>query len=134
MNTTIPTQAEYEAREARMLQKQEERINSAPIADRRAAQNALIVAMRQPDLIQERAEWLLDGCYGFGACQRAARIQSQTRGNRQAALMQLLAIVEWQCPSEFARRGYNLLSAKEKRAVDRAVTNALMAHAAVENK
>jgi hypothetical protein len=130
MKTTIPTQAEYEAREARDLARKLAEIDAAPLSERKEAKAEYASALTDPELIQERCEWLLNGSYGFGACKAAARIQAQQRGNKAAALGLLVAALDWNCPARFAAAAYRELTSKQKKAIDKAIAKALKTQAA----
>ena len=122
----IPTQAEYEHREARMHAKHLDQIAKAPLADRRLARDRWARAIAEdPDLVGERAEWIFNGSYGYGACQAGKRIQTGTGRNKPAALGQLVAALEWMCPAPMAAAAWKQLTAKQQKAVNAALTKAL---------
>lgn len=127
----IPTLEEYVAMERRRLTQQLTQIAQAPLADRRAARKAWAAALLDPELLEHRAQWLMDGNYGWGAGLAAAEIQAQKRGNRTAALAQLLAAVEWQCPPSFAREAFTKLSKAAQRRANAAINLALKCEACV---
>lgn len=107
---------------ARKLQE----IERAPLADRREARTEWAEALKTPALIRERVEWLLDGCYGKGAYDRAHEIRNgSARMNKTAQLGQLIAALEWQCPSAFAREAWNGLAFEEQLAVTEAIQEAM---------
>ncbi len=112
MATRIPTQDEYEAREARTLQTQLARVEDAPLADRKAGAAEWADMLKDADLIGERCTWLLEGAYGFGACQRAKNIQSNRHLNRAASLCILLAALDCNCPARMAIKAYKAISLK----------------------
>lgn len=111
--TPIPTQAQYEANERRMLAKQLRQVEEAPLADRRSARNDWANALLDPVLLMERADWLLRGNCGYDAMLAARETMASGRGNRLAAFAQLLAAVEWQCPAAFAREAARDLPAPD---------------------
>jgi hypothetical protein len=128
----IPTQAEYEQQEALMHQKRLDEIEQAPLDGRRDAQTAFFAcAISDPATIGERIEWILSGSYGFGACKAAAGIVAQKRGNREAALCQLVAALEWMCPRNFAVQAYKSLTVKQQKEVNAAIRRAMKTEAAV---
>lgn len=121
----IPTHEQYVANERGLLARQLLGVELAPLADRRAARKAWGSALLDPDLLYERACWLLGGNYGYGAALAAAEIQAQKRGNRTAALAQLLAALEWQCPPGFAREAFVKLGKAAQRRANAAMNRAL---------
>lgn len=64
----VPSQHEYEMREARMYHAQVAEIEKAPLHERKAAAVDFHDAMRtEPSLVAERIGWLIDGNYGKGS-------------------------------------------------------------------
>ena len=129
--SNIPTQAEYEAQEARRLAKQLEEVECAPLADRQEARNNWQRAIAEdPALVGERIGWILNGSYGFGACKAAVEIVNGTIRNKPA-LAQLVAALEWLCPNGYARQAWRNLNAKQKKALDRAIIAAMKTEPAI---
>ena len=99
-----------------MLAAQLAAVEKAPLAERQAWRAECLDAMKDPATIQEHVSWLLEGCYGFGACKAAIAIVAQKRGNREAALMQLVAALDCACPVAMCRAAWNKLTpAQQKR-------------------
>lgn len=97
-------------------------IRKAPLTDRQDARAKFYEAMAtEPTLVADRVGWLLDGSYGHGEHLLARRIAANTRMNRAAALTQMIAALEWQCPEDFARDAWKGLSKRAQIALDRAV-------------
>jgi hypothetical protein len=117
----------YDEAEAQALARQLANVESAPLADRQAARQAYHEAMRDdPDVVAERVEWLLNGSYGYGACVRAKAIKGAGRqANRVAQIGQLIAALEWQCPTGFACQAWNRLQASERERINAAVARAI---------
>ena len=129
---SIPTQREYEAQQARLLGAQLHAVDTAPLAERREAREAYREAMAETHaIIGERVEWLIEGCYGYGACDAAARILAAKRGNKVAQLGALVAALEWRCPAKFANQAWNTLTPKQQAAVTRAIVRAMKTAPAV---
>jgi hypothetical protein len=103
MKTEIPSESAYRHNEAMALARQLNCIETASLADRRAARADWAEALHDPALVAERVRWLLDGSYGRGAYDRAWAIaRASARSNKVAQLGQLIAALEWQCPAAFA--------------------------------
>jgi hypothetical protein len=117
----IPTQAEYEAREANEAHRRTMEIERAPLKDRKEARAEWLEAMRDPSLVAERISWLIDGNYGYGQMQQAKRVIANKRLNREAALCQLIARYEWMCPGNFAADAWKSLSKAEQAALSVAI-------------
>ena len=128
-SSAIPSQADYERREAQEFQRQLRRAEEDSLPEHREACAEFLEAMReQPDLIAERLEWLFDGSYGFGAQQAARRVLT-SRGNRVAWLVQTLAAIEWRCPQRMAADAWKKLSVEERVCLDQAVRQVMRRYA-----
>jgi hypothetical protein len=122
----IPGQHEYEQREIRAAHAQQLAVQRAPLVDRKEAQLAFFKAMRDdPGLIAERIGWLLEGNYGYGQMLLAKRILQSPRMNRQAALVQMIGVFEWQSPEDMTRSAWKRLSPGEQAALGREVRAAI---------
>lgn len=115
------TNTEYERNERKQLNAQIKNVENALLQDRREARREWFEALTDEKLIRERLNWLLGGNYGKGAHDRAHEIKEQKRGNRVAAIAQLLAAVEWQCPASFAREAWNCLNKAAQKAINAAI-------------
>jgi len=134
MNTTpIPTQAQYAARERSLLYAKLRDCESQPLADRRAAKADWAEAMLNVELIEQRVEWIFNGSYGWGATDRALAIR-EGRGNRIAALGQLLACLDWNCPPREAAAAWKALKPAQRLACDRAIARAMKSAPTVISK
>jgi hypothetical protein len=117
-----PNQAEYESSERRRAMLDEQRIERAPLRDRKEAQAAYLEAMSSdPAVVAERVSWLIDGNYGYGQMQMARQIVASPRMNRESALCQLAAVFEWQCPRRMAVDAWKKLTTAQKTALSAAV-------------
>ena len=121
----MKTLAEYEANEAKEAYRRTLEIERAPIADRKAARDDWFTAMKDPSIVAERLEWLIDGNYGYGQMMEAKGILSRPRMNREAALCQLIARYEWLCPARFAAEAWNALDQSQKAALSAAVAKVI---------
>lgn len=114
----MESQEEYEARERQEHLRLVWALRGAPLAERKAARAEYLEAMRnERDIIAERLQWLFQGAYGKGSQLEAERIRANSRMNREAALGQLLAAVEWQCADSEARKAWAELTAEDQEAV-----------------
>jgi len=118
----IPSQAEYESNERRRAMLDEQRIERAPLGDRREAQAAFLEAVAtDPAAVAERIAWLIEGNYGYGQMQMARQVLGSPRMNRESALTQLAAVFEWQCPRRMAVEAWKKLTSSQKKALSQAV-------------
>jgi len=118
----IPSQSEYEQRERKEAQAKLLEVRRAPLADRKEAEAEFFAAMRDhPEIVAERVGWLIAGNYGYGSKLLADRVLQSPRMNRPAALTQMVAAFEWQCPEDHARAAWNKLSTNEQATLERAV-------------
>lgn len=129
MSNTIPTQAEYEARERADLWATLRNVEQAPLADRQEARTSWTEALidntdhagEARNLVAERVGWLLNGSYGKGSHMAAWQILGETRRNRVAALSLLIAALEWRCPGGFASEAWRKLASAQQEAVNAAI-------------
>lgn len=120
MNSRIPSQQEYENREAREFQRQLSEAEKNP--DKRADAERFREALASdPALVAERVGWLIAGNYGYGAMQAAKRVLGQKRMNRAAWLVQVTGAVEWSVPPRLVAAAWKKLSGPQKEALVRAV-------------
>jgi len=118
----IPSQTEYENSERRRAMLDEQRIERAPLADRREAQADFLAAMASdPATVAERISWIIEGNYGHGQMLMARQVVASPRMNREAALTQLVAVFEWQCPRRMAVEAWKKLTPAQKKALAAAV-------------
>lgn len=117
----IPTQAEYEDREARLYFKQLEAIEQAPLSERKEGQASFFDALQDPAHIAERVSWLFNGSYGWHSYKISRQIAANKRMNRVAALSQMVAALDHNCPVVFARQAYLKLRPDQQEAVNQAV-------------
>ena len=118
----IPSQAEYEANERHRAYVDEQRINQAPLGDRKAARDAFHEAMAEdPATVAERISWMLDGNYGYGQMVMAKEAVAAKRMNREALLTQMVGVFEWQCPRDMSRAAWTKLTPAQKKALSAAV-------------
>ena len=118
--TTMPSQQEYEAREAQEFHKQLNEVEKAPLAERKEAAQAFYEAMaHDPAVVGERVGWLIAGNYGYGSMKAAERILAMSkRANKAASLTHAVAALEWRCPIRFAMQAWKKLTPDQKRKLD----------------
>lgn len=123
----MPSQSEYESREAQLHHKQLREVESAPLDERKEGASAFHRAMKhQPDIVAERVGWLLDGNYGYGSMKAAHRVaKASGRTNKVAQLTQMIGAREWRSPPRMTATKWKTLSPSEKRALDEAVKGAI---------
>ena len=130
----IPTQAEYEEREAVDLRRKLAEVERAPLADRKAAAADYARTLAEnPDIVAERVDWLIQGSYGYGSYRAALRILADKQSNRAAQLGQMIAALEWQCPNARARQVYNGLTVTQQTNVNKRI-EAVIAEAGTATK
>lgn len=129
---SLPTQAEYESREAQMLYAQIAATSKKSGAERKEAKADWLELLGQPERLQERAEWLLGGSYGYGSWKRAQAILAAKRGNRTAQLGLLLAPLECGCSPVAARQVFMAAPESVQNAATAALMNALLEVARVQ--
>lgn len=118
--------SEYLERKRRDYYKQVEPLERAPIADRRAAAANWSKAILDPPIVAERVAWLLAGHYGYYPQVVALQVLSRNgRTNKVAAIAQLVALHEWQCPRAFAVKAWRELSPDKQTAVNQAIKDAI---------
>jgi hypothetical protein len=124
MSTTIPSQAEYEARELNRARKHYNDIQFAPLQARKDGRRAWREALQDKELIAERVSWLMNGSYGFGEMMMAKQATA-SRGNNVARMAHLIAGLEWQCPTCWAGDEWNKLPLVQRNAVNAAIQSEL---------
>lgn len=126
MTSRIPTRQEYEDRERSELVRLFGDLERLPLAERRENREEWREAMAErPELIADRIGWLFNGSYGWGAQDRARSIVTGKRGNRVAAICQLLSAVEWRCAQGEAIKAWKDLTSAQKDTLDATVTEAI---------
>lgn len=99
-------QKEYEQQERREAQRKIDEVDMAPLSDRQEARASWRDScVQHPELVAERVRWLLNGSYGYGPMKMGEEIAlKKGRFNKVAALGQLIAVLEWQCPMAWAQQ------------------------------
>ena len=110
--------SEYDMRE---YSKKMREIESAPLAERKENAAEWLRDLRDPALIAERIDWLLDGNYGYMEYRKSLQILSSPRMNRVAALSVMIAAVEWNTPQREAIAQWKKLSTSEQSALEKAI-------------
>jgi hypothetical protein len=104
----------YEQRELEEARRNEREVDSAPLAERKAAQAEFVDALKHsPSIIAERVGWLLEGQYGMGAMLQAHAITS--RMNRPATYTQMIAVLDHNCPRRLAVDAWKKLTKPEQK-------------------
>ena len=74
-----------------------------------------------PEIVAERIEWMIEGCYGHGSYLICQDILKRTRMNRIAMLSQMIGGLEWNCSSLAARQAYLTLTKAGQARIDKAI-------------
>ena len=74
-----------------------------------------------PEIVAERIEWMIEGCYGHGAYLICQDILKRTRMNRIAMLSQMIAGLEWHCSALESRKAYLTLTKAGQARIDKAI-------------
>jgi hypothetical protein len=122
MSTVIPSEAQYEAQEIAKAQREMAEVEHAPLRDRQYAAKEFYEAMRDdPARVAERIGWIFDGNYGKGHYLMARRILASPRMNRAAALTNIAAAADWQCPRSMVAAAWKKLTGPQKKMLDAAI-------------
>jgi hypothetical protein len=109
---------EYLKNERARLASRRQAWENAPLAVRKQAADDYAHLLCNPAALAEGLRWLRSGDYGAAEKAAADEILANPRLNRPAALGQLLAGVECQCPGRGAAAAYKKLTAAEKATAD----------------
>lgn len=119
--------ASFEARVS--FNRQMAHAEKAPLEERRAAGIEWAQALKEsPEIVVERIEWLIDGNYGWESYEIAREVIRNKRMNRPAWLGQTIANLEWNCPSDRARAGWNKLTPQEQESITEKIMDAIQAN------
>jgi hypothetical protein len=128
--TRIQTEAEYIERERRMLDATLERVESAPLAERKeAAREYSETLTASPDIIAQRIGWLFEGCYGKGAHDRvrgwlayAAESPKRRMNSVKVNCCVLLAALDDGCTARDAVKARKGLTVEQQTKLDELLT------------
>lgn len=128
--TRIPTEAEYVERERRMLDATLQRVESAPLAERKEAAGEYAETLTaSPDIIAERIGWLFEGCYGKGAYDRVRGwlVYANASPKRRMKSVKvnccvLLAALDDGCTASDAVKAWKRLTVEQQAALDELLT------------
>lgn len=130
--SNIPTQAQWESNELRSARVHEERVNAAPLSERKEKAIELLSALKDPRLMQERIGWLIDGNYGKGPQLQVEQVLAgSARSNKHAAITQLIGVHEWGVPRVMTVNVWKKLTHSQQAALSKAI-DAAIAAASVE--
>jgi hypothetical protein len=129
LGMTIPSQAEYEAREAEAFQRQLRNAEQGTLAEKRAYARKWEEAIRtRPDLVAQRIGWLLAGNYGFGSYKAAERALTSPNIHHFVWFTCTIAALEWTTSRAVARAACDDLPAAERARLQRAIEGVLREH------
>ena len=125
----IPTQKEYEEREAREFLRQQSAPELLTKAEKSEARKEFAAAMAHtPALVADRVSWLLAGSYGYGSYQAARRVAVNVLMTREAWMVQIIGALEWQCSRAATRSAWKELTKAQQQALNAAVLAAIAEH------
>lgn len=129
MASNIPSQHEYEMREAREFNRQLDEVERGSLAERKEAAASFYEAMaHDPGLVAERVGWLLNGSYGYGSYKAAMDVARRPRMNRAALLTQWTGALEWMSPMRMTIASWKKLTPAQKKHLDAAVMREIELH------
>lgn len=121
---SIPTQAQYEQREAQ-LHARKMAGQKRTIAEARQTIEDIYQAMLNPDFVNRDLDLLLTGSYGYGPMLAAQQIAKNRRRNRGAGLMAILAAYDHNANRGDAAQAWKLLNTEQQAALDDAILSAI---------
>ena len=127
MKKAIPSQAEYELNERGLFNAQIAAVEKSPLPDRKEGEKDFREALEIPGRMAERAEWILNGSYGFGAQLIAREVAANRRMNRAAWFGQVIAALDHGCPQAFAARAWLALPKMRQAQVNAEIIQAIEA-------
>ena len=118
---TIPTQAEYEANEFALYEKQIKQINAQPVAVKREAMADYTAKLNDAEWLANSVNLILAHNYGFWVGKIANEIAQNKRMNRCAWLAQHVALFDHNCPQSYAVKAWKALPKKQQVKVTKAI-------------
>lgn len=113
---------EHETRERIDFNRLVASVGKKSLRDRQEARAEFLLAMiESPEIVAERIGWIINGSYGAGGYFIGREVLANKRMNRAAWFTQIVAAVEWQCPTNFAVDAYKKLTAAQRAKLDAAV-------------
>lgn len=83
-------------------------------ATRQNGQDILKAMRGDADKVARLVGWLLNGNYGYGACQQAWHVVNNTRMNKPAYLVQLIGLMEWGATEAQTRAAWKKLDTEQQ--------------------
>ena len=121
---TLQTTAQYETTERNAFRHQLIRIESLPLNERREGASDFAQSL-SPERMAERADWILNGSYGFGCQLVAKEIAASPRMNRAAWFGQVIAALDHNCPAAMARKAFLSLPTDKQDEINKAIISAI---------
>lgn len=120
------TQAMYERNERARVLDNIAKASKESLEWRRMARAEYTEALKDPELLADLAQHLFNGNCGFGELQLAQQIlKASKRANKVAQLGQLIAVVHYRCPGDFASYAWNNLSKAEQAKANKALADVI---------
>jgi len=123
--TTIPTQYEYETNERARFNSDLRNVESAPLAHRKEGMKDFAESLTVDFRMAERAEWILNGSYGFGCYLVAKEVAENKRMNRAAWFGQVIAALDHNCPADMARKAFLALPKEQQVKINAEIIKAI---------
>ena len=107
----------YEATERNAFLKQIREIETSPL-NKEAATEFDNILRTNVDLLIQRIDWLIQGCYGKGSYDATNEVLRNKRMNRHAWLFQTIAAIEFGVKASKARSLWNALDTDTQRHIN----------------
>jgi hypothetical protein len=118
----IPSEAEYLRRERALFIKQLNKVEKAPLAERREDSLQFEADLRDtPETVAERIGWILNGSYGKGSYDAAHEVIRRPRMNHGAWLLQTVGALEWRAPVKGVIAAWKKLTVAQKAKLERLI-------------
>jgi hypothetical protein len=108
-NIQAPSTRDFQEYQARLRA-----LERAPLAERKENAREWFNDLKDPSLIADRIDWLLDGSYGYTEYWKALQVLESPRMNRVAALSIMVAALEWNTPQQIAIAAWKQLTPKQQ--------------------
>mgnify|MGYP001301866764 CR=1 FL=1 len=106
------THEEYEKRESKAFHQQMANTKADPY--RKEGGEAFTRALTEyPEVVAERAEWAIDGNYGYGAMQYLRGLCG-TQNSKRVCLFYTIAGLEWRTSPYYAGKAWKTLNKKQQ--------------------
>lgn len=125
--SVLITEAEYEANEARLYQRQIHEVYAQSLKDRKEGKLNALEKMKDPEWIANLVDYFLNGSYGKGAHVRAQKML-KSRGNLTAQFVQEVMMLEARSVPSDTVKAWKMLNKKQQAALKKAVDSVIEFH------